>query len=597
MRLITFVVVASLSCLTAATAGQQASAPQAPPVIRSRIIVVPIDVRVLDRDGRPVTGLTQDDFVVLEDGVPQDIRHFEAHRFTPDPTLADAPPALRRPSDAASAAPANRRLFLLMAGRGRHQAVSKYLDELERFVADLLPQDQAAFMAWNRATGFTSDHARLRTVIAAYRDRHEKIEAGLRAWFGDGLRAVYGSKEIPPRIQQQIDEVFAVGAELRPRALMESPAIDAQRAEARAAGDDILRNEIVTARPSALTGSDSLPDLRAELTANLAGTSFDEFAARYSSVFQDLGNLYAAIDYLRFLDGEKHLVYLTEEGVFVPGQRGNRRLAAVASDARIALNVVQTGGVAGAPPPRVVMLEDRSKLIMSPVPASGTVFNQTFAMQDLRDVAEGTGGQLATFQHADRAFDRLRDALGSQYVLGYAPSRDAVDGRFRRIEVRVRRPDATVQYRRGYFASPVTVPLDRREFVTFSRLRAAAGYGSRITDIKVDIERAATSSDRKTLEIVLKIDISRLSFVQEGGLRVASLDVSLHAANTDLGTVGASVSVLELKLTSEAYQRALEDGARVAMQLPVTAGPRNLKVVVYDYGADLLGTATRRFGT
>jgi hypothetical protein len=160
----------------------------------------------------------------------------------------------------------------------------------------------------------------------------------------------------------------------------------------------------------------------------------------------------------------------------------------------------------------------------------------------------------------------------------------------------VRRPDVAVQYRRGYFASPVAVPLDRRELVTFSRLRAAAGYRSRIKDIEVDIERAAPSSDRKTLEIVLKIDISRLSFAQDGDLRVASLDVLLHAANTDLGTVGTSISGVELKLTDEAYARTLKSGARVSMHLPITAGPRDLKVVVYDYGADLLGTAVRRFG-
>lgn len=587
---------AVLCCLPAAAIHSQNPQQTPSPPIRSRITMVPIDVRVLDRDGRPVAGLTRDDFVVLEDGVPQDIRHFVAHTFTPDPALAEAPPALRRPADGTPAAAANRRLFLMIAGRGRHQAVSKYIDRLDDFVAGLLPQDQVAFMAWNRATDFTSGRATVRAVLGAYRDRHERIESDLRQWF-DGLQAVYGSKDIPPRIQRQIDAVFSAAKELPSRTLPPTPATDAQRAEARAAGNEIQRHEIVTARPVSESLPNPLPDPGAELTANLAGMAYDEYVVKTAETFQDLGSLYAAIDYLRFLDGEKHVVLLSERGLYLPGLSGNSRLAAVASDARIALNVVQTGGVAGAPPPRLVMGPDSSRLIMSPVPTTAAMFNQTFAMQDLRDVTEGTGGQLATFQQADRAFDRLRDALGSQYVLGYEASREGGDGRFRRIEVRVRRPDVTVQYRRGYFASPVMVPLDRREFVTFSRLRAAAAYRERIQDIKVDIERAATSSDSRTLEIVLKIDISRLSFAEEGGLRVASLDVLLYAANADRGTVGQSISGLALKLTGEAYARTLKSGARVSIGLPITAGPRDLKVVVYDYGADLLGTATRRFGT
>ena len=37
---------------------------QTPPVFRSGTITVPIDVRVLDKDGRPIAGLTQADFTI-----------------------------------------------------------------------------------------------------------------------------------------------------------------------------------------------------------------------------------------------------------------------------------------------------------------------------------------------------------------------------------------------------------------------------------------------------------------------------------------------------------------------------------------------------
>src|ERR1041385_2877454 len=56
--------------------------PRQPPTIRSRTTVVPVDVRVIDASGKPVTNLTQQDFTVLENGVRQDVRFFDTHSLT-----------------------------------------------------------------------------------------------------------------------------------------------------------------------------------------------------------------------------------------------------------------------------------------------------------------------------------------------------------------------------------------------------------------------------------------------------------------------------------------------------------------------------------
>src|SRR5688500_3434149 len=139
---------------------QQAPSPQqTPPLIRSQITMVPIDVRVTGRDGKPITDLTADDFIVLEDGVPQVIRHFSTQAFTAASDAPSAPPQFRRAIEDPTGTP-NRRVFLFILGRGRHQAVSKYVEALTEFATQkVMPQDQIALMAWNRATDFTSDHA------------------------------------------------------------------------------------------------------------------------------------------------------------------------------------------------------------------------------------------------------------------------------------------------------------------------------------------------------------------------------------------------------------------------------------------------------
>ncbi len=49
---------------------------QGVPVIQVETHLIDTTLSVRDADGRLVTGLTQNDFIVVEDGVPQKIRFF-----------------------------------------------------------------------------------------------------------------------------------------------------------------------------------------------------------------------------------------------------------------------------------------------------------------------------------------------------------------------------------------------------------------------------------------------------------------------------------------------------------------------------------------
>jgi hypothetical protein len=91
-------VVAAALILASATIAL-AQRPQ-PGVIRARISVVPIDVRGVHRKGNPVTDPKQEDFTVLEDGVPQPIQHFELQTLSPDPAAATAAVDLKLDAEA-----------------------------------------------------------------------------------------------------------------------------------------------------------------------------------------------------------------------------------------------------------------------------------------------------------------------------------------------------------------------------------------------------------------------------------------------------------------------------------------------------------------
>jgi hypothetical protein len=61
---------------------------------------VPVDVRVLDKNNKPVTDLKRADFTVYENGVAQKLDYFQTEGLTP--TTPD-PDSSVRPSEASAA--------------------------------------------------------------------------------------------------------------------------------------------------------------------------------------------------------------------------------------------------------------------------------------------------------------------------------------------------------------------------------------------------------------------------------------------------------------------------------------------------------------
>src|SRR5262249_6006983 len=75
------------------------------------------------------------------------------------------------------------------------------------------------------------------------------------------------------------------------------------------------------------------------------------------------------------------------------------------------------------------------------------------SQDSLRRLSEETGG-LAIVNRNDflTAFDRVVADNSSYYVLAYYPPSDKRDGKFHKIDVRVKRPGLVVRARRGYNA-------------------------------------------------------------------------------------------------------------------------------------------------
>jgi VWFA-related protein len=167
-----FALLSAALCSAALAAAVQN--PQAP-TFRSSVTYVEVDVSVLDRERRPVRGLTRADFVLLEDGRPQPIETFGAV----DVPSATEPTAewMRTvsPDVRANITASDGRLLVLVLDDAqvrfdpRMTAAVKNIGR--RVVSQLGPADLASVVFTRdsrRAQDFTSDQVRLLAAIESF---------------------------------------------------------------------------------------------------------------------------------------------------------------------------------------------------------------------------------------------------------------------------------------------------------------------------------------------------------------------------------------------------------------------------------------------
>ncbi|HZN06102.1 MAG TPA: VWA domain-containing protein, partial [Pyrinomonadaceae bacterium] len=131
----------TLSLLVAAAA---ATAQEVDDVVRTETSLVQLNVGVVDKQGRPITSLTRNDFVIYEDGVKQSIQHFEP---------VDAPFSLVLMLDVSGSTVSFRPQLKLAS---------------QRFLDALAPEDRVSVIQFNAKvkslSGFTND--RMKTAYA-----------------------------------------------------------------------------------------------------------------------------------------------------------------------------------------------------------------------------------------------------------------------------------------------------------------------------------------------------------------------------------------------------------------------------------------------
>ena len=136
--------------------------------------------------------------------------------------------------------------------------------------------------------------------------------------------------------------------------------------------------------------------------------------------------------------------------------------------------------------------------------------------------------------------------------------------------------------------------FNRRDFITNDRVRAAAGFRREITDIRVKVDAGlsrAKSGQGYELNVSLNIDPSKLAFTFVEGVHTGRVAIGLFFFNESGNMIGSGTQDVRLELKDADYKTIIAKGIPHKVTIPMNPGVRRVRAVVYDFKADLIGSA------
>jgi VWFA-related protein len=220
------------------------------------------------------------------------------------------------------------------------------------------------------------------------------------------------------------------------------------------------------------------------------------------------------------------------------------------------------------------------------------------AQESLMSLAEETGG-LAIVRTNDVSGGLARIVRDNSYyyVLGYATDNTRAPGKFRKIEVKVKRPDVQVRARRGYVPPDPKALAKKRETEvkagTSPALTAALNNPLPIGELPARVFAApfksATSNNASVL-IAVEVDGRALKYEQKDDRFVDKIEVSIVAADYQGKVRGSDLQTLDLKLKPETRQKLEGGGLRLLSRIELPPSRYQLRVGLHESTSGAIST-------
>ena len=512
--------------LLVAAAKLDAQSVQEPLRVTARLVEVSVVAE--DKNGRPVAGLTRDDFTLRDGNRPETIAFFSIESSRPpSPPRAMPPNVFTNRIEEASGGAAGATVILFDGLNTRLVDQAYARRQILDFLGGLKPGERAAIYVMGRGPrllqDFTADVSALTRALESYQGGH------------------------PPSLEASLYD------------------------------------------PS-LSSAAHFGSWLGELNFNL----YDTFERDRG--YRTIRALVAIANHLERLPGRKNLIWvagsfpiwLGEDSVPVPRKgarpQGNvhpelERLARALGRANVAVYPVDARGLMAPQQYRA----DRAEA------GPDTSLADQGMLTMMRMLAGRTGGR-AFYHNNDLAAAMRRAADDSRltYLLGYYPSHNDWDGRFREIKVEVNRPGVELLYRRGYFAQAGEPPEPwYREKVM------DAAVWSPVDSTGIALTVAVRPAPPGAIDLDVQIDAKDVSFREKDGRWECALDLWLVQLDAKDNQAATAARTNNLRLDPETYQRVMAvKGLALRERVTLAPGALLVRVLVRDLVSGALGSVT-----
>jgi VWFA-related protein len=538
----------------AAGHAQQAPAQAAQPIFRSGTRLVVQTVTVKDKEGRPIEGLTARDFVVTEDGQPQDIAFVEFQRLqgesvaVPDAALTAAAATPAAPP-AAAPAPANDVPSVVQNGGiaapppGDARFKDRRLIILYFDLSATAPPDQ--MRAYDAALKYVEEKMAPADLLA------------IMTYTGSAVRVKQDFTDNKATLKEVINLLIYGKDE---------------------DGDGIRDPEI-------------------------EGTEFGQNDAEFNVFNTDrqLSALQTAFTMLRPMPEQKSFVYFVSN-LRLNGTDNNAQMRAT-SNAAIRANVqiypVDARGLVASAPLGDASQQSRGGIGMfSGTLAQAQVSRFQRSQDTLYALAKDTGGK-ALFDYNDLSLGIVQAAESqtSYYIIGYYSTHTANDGKFRRVKVSLADGrEGELTFRAGYYADKEwgkMTSADRER-----QLEEALMLENPVTDITIALELNyfQLNSAEYFIPVAVKIPGSELALASRRGAQRTTLDFIVEVKDDPYGFTQQNMrDKLDIRLTDKTAAQLANQPIQYETGFTLLPGKYVIKFLARDAEAGRIGTYQTSF--
>jgi VWFA-related protein len=504
--------------------------PAQPPVtFKVEVNYVEINANVTDENGNFVRTLTKDDFQILEDGKPQSLTAFAMvdipiERVDP-PLYAKAPIA---PDVVSNRKPFEGRVFVLV------------LDDLHTRFNRTARTRQAARQFVERFVGANDIVAVVNT-----------------SGFGKGMQDFTDNRQLAVRA---IDAAMGGKADSSTLAALEDYRVNQGQ-----------------------------PGLNSN-----ANRMFNEML-RFNNARNTMRTLRNIAEYMAGMRGRRKAVVFFSEGInynvvdtinnthATDVQREIRELVSAATRANVNVYSVDPRGVTSG-------MEDAIEIsggfpTDNSISVTGLMDEMRLEHDSLRVVAEETGGFAVLNQNDFRTgFSRILEDNSSYYVLGYYPTNDKRDGRFRNVQVKLLKPGLRVRARRGY-AAPVPAAKKNETKGTPAKtspeLRDALDSPIPISGLTLHAFAAPFRGADGKVAVAMAVEVegAALRFTKTpAGTFANDLEITTFAADSNGKVRDGARDELNLALKPQTHDIVRQGAFRIVRRLQVPPGKYQIRV-------------------